>query len=119
MTTISRSTDAQTIVPDLVLNEWETENEAQSIVHPILGSADVAVTLRPARDATGVMRLFFLTHAAAEQARLFHTAAATFATSSDDVRLPALYVPQGGIRKAQQANDARWIIQIQYQEIRP
>ncbi|WP_136024798.1 hypothetical protein [Microbacterium sp. K27] len=120
MTTITRSTDAQSITPDLVLNEWITENETQTKVHHILGRPDVDVTLRPASDATGTMQLFFLTHAAAEAARAFHTAAAAFAITGTDVRLPARYVPQGGIRKAQQQpQDKRWVVEIRFQELRP
>ncbi|MCZ4301276.1 hypothetical protein [Microbacterium oxydans] len=118
MTTITRNSDAQTIVPDLVLNEWETQNEAQTVVHKILGRPDVDVTLRPAIDAAGTMRLFFLTQAQAEAARLFHLPASTFSVATTDARLPARYVPQGQIRKAQQANDARWIIEVEFQELR-
>ncbi|MFD8769558.1 hypothetical protein [Microbacterium oxydans] len=118
MTVVARSTDAQTISPDLVLTEWVTENEPQSIVHRILGRSDVDVTLRPALDATGTLRLFFLDHTHAEQARAFHLAAAWFAVTTTDARLPAQYVPNGPIRKAEQENNARWVIEVPFQEIR-
>lgn len=118
MTTISRSNDGQTITPDLVLNEWVTENEAQTLVHKILGRGDVDLTLRPALDATGTLRLFFLSHADADAARRFHLAPASFSVATTDVRLPARYVPIGGIRKAQQVNDARWVIEVNFQELR-
>jgi len=118
VTTIARSTDGQTIEPDLVLTEWTTENEAQTIVHHILGRPDVVVTLRPATDAAGTMQLFFLSHAAAEAARQFHLAAATFTITSTDARLPARYVPQGGIRKVQQTISSRWVLEVAFQELR-
>ncbi|KTR77430.1 hypothetical protein NS234_07440 [Microbacterium oxydans] len=119
MTAITRSTDAQTVAPDLVLTEWVTENEVQTIVHRVLGRPDVDVTLRPAIDATGTMRLFFMNQAAAEAARRFHLATATFRTITTDARLPARYVPQGVIRNAQQnVNDKRWVLEIQFQELR-
>lgn len=118
-TTISRSSDAQTITPDLVLTEWSTENEARTIVHHILGRPDVDVTLRPATDATGTLRLFFMTHAQAEAARLFHLAAATFAVTTTDERLPTRYVPQGSIRKVQQSvNAKRYVVEVPFQELR-
>lgn len=118
MTTITRSIDGQTVTPALVLTEWSTENEAQTIVHHILGRPDVDVTLRPAHDATGTMRLFFLSHAAADAAVQFHLAAATFSITTTDARLPARYVPQGGIRKAQQTLASRWVVEITFQELR-
>lgn len=119
MTTITRSSDTATLTPDLVLTEWADENEPQTIVHRILGRQDVVVTLRPALDATGTMRLFFLTLAAAREAQAFHRAAATFTTDGSDERLPAEYVPRR-IRKAQQPdNSKRWIVEIEFQELTP
>lgn len=117
-TTIRRQGAAGTITPDLVLRGHITENEARSIVHEIPGSTDVAVTLRPASPATGSMQLLFMDHTAAEAARQMHLTAHAFIVETDLDFLPAAYVPQGAIRKAQQDNQHRWVLELQYQEVR-
>jgi hypothetical protein len=118
-TTISRTTDATTVVPDLVLNDWESDTEPQTIAHPILGSSDVAVTLRPARLITGRMRMLFSTAATAETARAFHTAAAVFHTTSDLSWVPASYVPLPTITLTQQPGNRRWVLVVPFQEVSP
>lgn len=116
-TTFTRSIDAATITPALVLGSFESEDPVQTLVHVIPGRETPDVTLRPAQASTGVMRLFFLSHAQADAARVFHRAAAVFGTGSDMEWLPAAYVPQRGIRRAQQDHAGRWVIEIPYQEI--
>lgn len=118
VTTITRSTDAASIIPSLVLDGWQSEDEPQTIVHPILGSERVDITLRPARARTGTLRLLFWDAAAAEAARVFHRAPALFYTFSDMVWLPAVYVPNGPVRPAQRAeNLKRWVLEVPFQEV--
>lgn len=116
-TTIGRTTDATTITPALVLGGWESADEPQTIVHPILGSENVAVTLRPAAPRTGQLRLLFMDSASADAARVFHRAAAVFTAVSDLPWVPSAYVPNGPIRPAQQENRERWILEVPYQEL--
>lgn len=117
-TTITRSTDASSIVPTLVLGGWESADEPQSLVHRILGREDPDVTLRPASARTGTLRMLFWDSESAEAARAFHRAAATFRTVTDMHWLPAAYVPNGPIRPAQQeTNQERWILDVPFQEI--
>lgn len=117
MTTISRSSDATTVTPELVLDEWASDNEPQTRIHTILGRSDVDLTLRPARARTGTLRLLFWDAASAEAARQFHCAAATFTTANTLPWVPAAYVPNGSIHPAQQQNRSRWILEVPFQEI--
>lgn len=119
MTTIGRSTDTTTITPTLVLGGWETEDEPQTIVTPILGSESVAVSLRPAAPSTGRLQLLFWDYASADAARIFHRAAAIFTTDRDLPWLPAAYVPNGPIRKVQQDSRARWVLEVPFVELQP
>lgn len=118
--TITRSIDAVAITPDLVF-AFEDASESASLLHPIIGSSEADVTLRPARRPTGQLKLFFLTHDAATAAREFHRAAATYGITSDSMPwLPARYVPQGPIGRVQEeANRTRWTITVAYQELAP
>lgn len=118
MTTITRTSDAATVVPTLVLSNWSSDDEPQTLVHPILGREFPDVTLRPAMARTGTLRLFFWDYAAADAARKFHHAAAVFRTVTDMAWLPRAYVPNGPIRCTQQAeNAARWVLEIPFQEL--
>lgn len=118
-TTISRSTDAETVTPELVLNAWESQDEPGTIVHPILGSEWPDVTLRPAQARTGTLRLLFATSADAESARVFHRAPAVFLTASTLAWVPAAYVPAGPIHPIQQETRTRWILEVPFQEVAP
>lgn len=118
-TVISRSTDASTITPDVVML-FEGEDEPGTVVHQIPGREFPDVTLAPPLSSTGTLRLLFRTFEAAEGARQFHRAAATFTIVSDKPWLPDSYVPQGKVGRAQQAADpGRWVLEIPYQEISP
>lgn len=120
-TTITRSTDSTSITPAFVLGPFQAFDEAGSLVHPILGRSADDVTLRPAKLGTGNLELYFLTADDAETARLFHRPAATFTVISDDgAFLPALYVPQRQIGRAQRSDLMdNWVLTVPYQEIQP
>ncbi|OJU42016.1 MAG: hypothetical protein BGN97_04480 [Microbacterium sp. 69-10] len=117
-TTITRSTDAASIIPELVLNGWDSTDEPRTIVHEILGRETPDVTLRPAAPRSGTLRLLFPDAASAEVARKFHRAAAVFTTVSTLAWVPAAYVPAGGIRTAQQEG-RRWVLEVPFQEVAP
>ena len=115
-TIITRSTDFATIEPLLVLHEWVSEAEPRTIVHPILGSEDFSVTLRPASMRTGIAQLLFRDADAAESARAFHRAPAVFVASSDMSWFPASYVPNGVIR-VRPGNGKHWVLELPFQEL--
>lgn len=115
-TTFYRSTDAVTVTPDLVM-PWEADDEVRTLVHPILGNPYPDITLREAAASTGTMRLFFLSFNTAETARLFFRAPALFTTTSELGWMPARFVPQDRINRAQQDPlTARWILTVPFQE---
>ncbi|QMU97977.1 hypothetical protein FVO59_12775 [Microbacterium esteraromaticum] len=117
-TIIARSTDAQTIEPELVLHGWQSDDEPQSRIHIVLGREYPDITLRPAQARTGTLRLLFVSAEAAEIARVFHRAPAVFTATSDLPWVPAAYVPTGTIRTMQQAG-ARWVLEVPFQEVAP
>lgn len=117
-TTITRSNDAASIVPELVLNEWESGDEPRTVIHEVLGREMPDVTLRPASSRGGTLRLLFADAAAAEAGRQFHRAAAVFTTISTLPWVPAAYVPAGPIRTTQQAG-SRWLIEVPFREVAP
>lgn len=117
--TITRSTDAATITPHLVVGPYRADDEAQSLVHDILGATFPDVTLRPAHSAGGTMQILFLTPEAGEAARLFHRPAATFSITGSHLMLPGRYVPQGSIGRAQQGIAGLWVLDIGFRELAP
>ncbi len=115
---ITRSTDAATITPDQVIAPAEFDNEAQAVVHWIVGRSAPDVTLRPAHSASGTLALLFASAAAAEAARTFHQSAATFTTTGAPAWMPAVYVPTDSIHRAQLDDvNGGWRIDIPIQEI--
>ena len=119
-TVISRSIDATTVVPDQV-HIFEDDVTPGTVVHDVIGLTYPEVTLRPAKSPTGVLKLFFLTHEAAQLARVFHMTAATFSIVSETMPwLPSRYVPQRSIRRVQQVeNPRRWVLEVGYRELQP
>ncbi|UOE43747.1 hypothetical protein [Agromyces larvae] len=65
MAILTNGTD--TITPDLI-DGYESTSEARNVVHPILGSEDVDVVLRPATLPTGTMVLVMGNEASAAAA---------------------------------------------------
>lgn len=116
---ITRSTDAATVTPFLVLGPFEDEADGQSIVHDILGSSDSDVTLRPASTPTGSVELFFLTWDDAQAAREFHRAPAVFTLADPDAGFfPSSYI-MTRVSRAQQDARARWVVTVEYREVTP
>lgn len=118
--TITRPGATTAVTPDLVM-PFEASDEAGTVVHPIAGRGNPDVTLAEASLSAGKLRLFFLTHEAAEAARQYHRAAAAFTLTAPDMPwLPAYYVVNGAIGRAQQErNTLRWVIEVPFQEVQP
>lgn len=117
--TISRSTDAATISPDLVMPYTDAASESQNVIHTIIGSPVPDVTLRPALTAAGTLRMFFLTDAAAQTAYRFHLPAAVFTLSAPSMPwLPTRYVTAGKIQPVQQEPARkRWVLEVGFQDV--
>lgn len=110
-----------TITPTVVLG-YESEREARTIVHSILGRANPDVTLRPAGLRTGTLTLGFegaTAEADSLEAENVHAAVGSFAvvsTDRDTIEMP--YVVSGRITRAldDQTRDA-WTVAIDFQEV--
>lgn len=119
MTTITRDTDSVSFEPALVL-VWTDSAEVGTLVHPIPGRYFPDVTLREAYAPSGTMRLLFMTSAEAMAAFEILLAASTFSATSDLDWMPAAFVPQGTITRAQQTDGkGRWVLEVGFQEIAP
>jgi hypothetical protein len=118
-TIISRSIDAATIAPAFIKRPFVVGDEAQSLVHNVIGRSVPDLTLRPGLLGAGSLEMYFYSAAEAENARVFHRAASTFLVTSDDAAfLPGEYVPQGRVNQAQQSDDLRhWILTVPFQDI--
>lgn len=116
-TTISRSTDDDTISPWFV-QSIESGDDPQTVEHPILGRSDLDFTLRPALLPAGTLRLMFEDQAAAEAARVFHRPAAVFSIVSDEATVPASYVTRGRVQPSQyQSSSDRWVLEVGFREV--
>ncbi len=105
------------IRPDLVML-FSDQAQAGNLVHQIIDRAEPEIDLRPASLATGTLKLFFLDAASCAAARNAHMQAATFTVDAPDQPwLPAAYVPNGTIRREQQENRKRWMLEVDYQEL--
>jgi hypothetical protein len=105
------------ITPTLVLG-YEARRESRNIIHELLDSPDVAVTLRPAGRLTGTLVLFFTTQAAALAADAAHKVARVFTFADTD--LPGLgmrYVTTNATTIALDDGRKRWTVSVPYQEI--
>lgn len=108
---------SDTTSPALVLG-YETSQESQNIIHDIIGGG-IAVTLVRPRPRSGTLRLFYLTEADANAARLLHTRESSFTLSDTDLpTITMTYVLDGSISPAlDDEGRKRWVVEIGYQEI--
>lgn len=105
------------IVPDLIML-FTDEVDAGNIVHPVISGSTPDVTLRPSSVSTGTLRMFFMNEADCAVARDAHMQPAVFSITSEDMPwLPSAYIPNGKIRRIQQENPKRWMLEVDYQEV--
>lgn len=132
---------SETINPTLVLG-YESERQARNVVHPILGSQESDVTLRPAGRRTGTLRLFFASGTASgyawvdgyyvpvsdgvdaaedsKAAEDLHATGEVFTLVSDLGTVAMSYVvPRGGrIRRSLDEQTRRhWVVEVDFQEV--
>lgn len=106
--------------PALVLG-YSSSRESGNIVHPIIGSDDADVTLRPATLRTGTLELLYLDETASADAEQLHAAGAPLVLMTPDRATVAMtYVPVGRIGRSldPQTRD-RWVLSVDFQEVRP
>lgn len=109
---------ATTITPELVTG-WETDQETRNIIHPIIGSANPDVTLKPANLRTGTIELLFLTASDANDARLAHATGGVFQLVSTELSVVDMYyVVSGNINTVLEDSTRNvWTLSVDYQEV--
>jgi hypothetical protein len=113
-TTISDGTTTST--PD-VFTELRTTSAAGTVLHPIIGSTDVDVTLRPSSRRSGTLRLFYVTEAAATTAETMHRAGNPLTlTSTERPWMNMGYVVSGPVELANaDPKGKHWTLDVTYQ----
>lgn len=111
---------ASTITPTIIL-DYSSDREAQSIVHPILGSSNPDITLRPASLRTGRLALGFQGSSSETDSKtavdLLSTAATFNLVSPDRSTIPMLFVVQGRVsRDLEDVSRDAWLVTFDYQE---
>ncbi|WP_056653302.1 hypothetical protein [Agromyces sp. Root81] len=117
-TTLSNGTD--TVTPDAV-NGYQTNREARTIAHDILGRGDPDITLRPASTRRGSLELLFADEAPAAAAEVAHAGAHVWTLANTDLgTIGMLYVvAEGGITRALDDTRACWLVSIPFREVLP
>lgn len=121
--TTTITTGATVITPTIVLG-YEESREAQSIVHPILGSTTPDVTLRPAVLRTGRLSCGFsgaTSETLSKSAADTLAGASTFALADTDRATVAMtfVVPQGSqvTRTLEDETRNAWVVSFDFQEV--
>lgn len=104
------------ISPDMVLGTDHTTT-SRSVAHQLYDGS-VAASLMPAGLRKGILRLWFLTRAQAEQCRVQHRVAGTWAYVDDDnPETNMTYIVTGDVHMFNDANRLRWTVEIPFSEI--
>jgi hypothetical protein len=115
-TTISDGTTSY--IPLLALG-WESSREAQNVLHPIVGSASVEVTLRPAGLRTGTLELLTETLDDALNIEALAAQAKVLTLTHDDLLSLAMsFVASGDITVTlDEDSQIYWTVSIDYTEV--
>ncbi|HWU29823.1 MAG TPA: hypothetical protein VN041_12150 [Microbacterium sp.] len=118
MTTITHSTG--TIVPTIV-HGFAARREARTLIHPVLGSPDDDVSLRPAGRRSGVLELVFSTSAAAVAAEAVFAIGQVLTITDPDVTAVGMsFVVAGGTVGVELSESRRsWIVTVPFKELAP
>lgn len=110
------------ITPDQI-NGYESSSESGTIVERILGSVDVAVTLRPASLRSGTMQLVLgvdETAAADAEIALRGASVWTLNTAGDRLTVDMTFVVKDRVRRIlDPATSDVWLVEFGWQEIIP
>lgn len=116
-TTITRTSDSATTIPDLVLG-YEASRESRNVVHDLIGGG-IAVTLVDPRPRSGTLELLYPLEADAAAAFDLHSVASTFTLVNDDLTgIDMTYVLDGSLGVAlDDETRAVWVVSVGYQEV--
>lgn len=114
-------THAGGIIAPVLIDGYESERAAGTLVHRILGSPNVDVTLRPAGPRHGTLRLLFadeVTSAGAELA-LSRGEAYTLTVTDRATTHMRFVIPEGGSITRTLDDDTRalWLVTVSFHEV--
>lgn len=115
-TTISNGTD--TLTPALV-DGWDAERSARTIVHEILGTNEPAVTLRPHGLRTGTLTVVVGTSAtlAGQLDDMLRAGDVLTLASTEQPSVGMTFVANGRIRTSLDATRKVWVIEAEFHEV--
>ncbi|HWU29340.1 MAG TPA: hypothetical protein VN041_09655 [Microbacterium sp.] len=119
VTTITHSSGI--IVPD-IMDGFDAARDAGTLIHPVLGSPDPDVSLRPAGRRSGELRLVFSSAAGAVTAETVLAVPQVLALSDPDVGAVAMsFVVAGGQLRVEIDDETRsaWVLSVPFQEVSP
>lgn len=110
-------THAGGVITPVAVSEYSVEQEGGNIVHPILGSSDVDVVLRPASMRKGTLTLTFSTAADAAAARVQHATGGVFTLASPTVNVVNMgYILDGRLGTVQ-GKAGEWTLAVDFHEV--
>lgn len=119
MATLSNGTD--TISPELVTG-YQSTREPRTIVHNILGTSSVDVTVRPAGPRSGTLELLILSEADAAAAETALSGATVWTlTDADRSTIGMSFVVSGGAITRTLEDETRqlWLVSVPFVEVAP
>lgn len=120
MTTII--THSGGVITPEVVDGFDAEREARSIVHTIMGREDPDVTMRPSSLQQGTLTLVFATGAAAAAAAATLNLLRVFTLSDSDVpEVNMSFVVANGRARRRLDSSTRkvWIVEVPFSEVAP
>ncbi len=114
---------ASPVYPNMILG-YESTRDGGSLVHPILGTSNPDVSLRPAKLRGGTLKLAFLAESAESDSKSAEDqlSSATVFTLLDDDRTTVgmQFIVSGPIRRLLDPESRRaWTVEVEYTEVEP
>jgi hypothetical protein len=118
VTTISDGTT--TLTPLLVLG-WSPTREARSRAHPLIGSPNPDVTLRPHASRSGTLRILCEDESAAAAMEALHTAGLLLTLADPDLASVGMtYAVTGPVNpELDPQTRRRWVVSADFTEVSP
>lgn len=110
------------VITPAVVNGFESERPARSIVHTILGREDPDVTMRPAGLRKGTLTLVFATGAAGKAAENAMVLPRVFTLTDPDVpevNMPFVVADGGVTLRLDLDTQEVWTLEVPYSEVTP
>lgn len=117
MATTITNIDTGAKVTPLDARGYESARAARTIIHEVLGTGKIDVTVRPAPTRSGTLALVFTSEATAAAAEAMLTSAATFRLA--EPLLPTIgmtFVVTGNVSRSQDETRTVWFVDVPFRE---